>query len=118
MEAALLRRETALAETPDLPLRFSISIAAGEVMFGNVGVPARLSFSVIGAVVNEVARMDDASKILGRAVLVTKEIAAVEPECWASLGPQVLAGVPQPVELFIRRCERDAFSADYVRAAS
>ncbi len=118
MEAALLRREDALAAAPDLPLRFSISIAAGEVMFGNVGVPARLSFSVIGAVVNEVARMDDASKILGRAVLVTKEIAAVEPDCWASLGPQVLAGVPQPVELFIRRCERDAFSADYVRAAS
>lgn len=109
MEKALVLRGERLEAEPGLPLRFSVSIAMGEVMFGNIGVPSRLSFSAIGPVVNEVARMDDASKALGRAVLVTREIAQVAPEHWVSLGPQPLAGVPQPVELFARRCELDAF---------
>ena len=78
-------------------------------MFGYIGVPERLSFSVIGSVVNEVARMDDCSKTVGRSVLVTKDVAAVEPERWTSLGDHQLEGVPQPVELFARLCDKDRF---------
>lgn len=117
MEKAVHLREEAVAANPALDMRFSISMAAGEVMFGNIGVPARLSFSVIGPVVNEVARMDDASKALGRSVLATKEIAAIEPGRWLSLGMQDLVGVPQPVELFVRTCALDAFEPA-ARAAS
>ena len=109
MEAALTRREEIIAETPEKPIRFCVCLAVGEVMFGNIGVPERLSFSVIGSVVNEVARMDDASKTLGRSVLVTSEVAKIEPDCWVSLGAHPLAGVPEPVELFARACQRDVF---------
>ncbi|MEO1611978.1 MAG: adenylate/guanylate cyclase domain-containing protein [Pseudomonadota bacterium] len=109
MEAALQRREDLIADKPDEPIRFCISMAVGEVMFGNIGVPERLSFSVIGSVVNEVARMDDASKILGRSVLATKEVSAVDPDHWVSVGEHDLDGVPQAVELFARCCDLDAF---------
>lgn len=117
MERAIaLRREIAPPD-PAAGMRFSISLAVGEVMFGNIGVPSRLSFSVIGPVVNEVARMDDASKTLGRAVLATPAIAAVDPGCWVSLGPQRLDGVAAPRELFVRRCELDAFGPDLAESA-
>lgn len=118
MEQALALREEAVAGDPALSIRFSVSIAAGDVMFGNIGVPARLSFSVIGPVVNEVARMDDASKALGRSVLVTDDIAKAAPERWVSLGLQKLAGVPKPVELFVRRREVDMFEPEAIAEAS
>ncbi len=117
MEKALVLRGEKMEANPDLPLRFSVSMAAGEVMFGNIGVPSRLSFSVIGPVVNEVARMDDASKAIGRSVLVTKEIAHIEPERWTSVGLQSLTGVPEPIEIFVRRCEIDAFEPEPARLA-
>jgi adenylate cyclase len=118
MEAALQRREEIMVEFPDPEMRFCISMASGEVMFGNIGIPGRLSFSVIGSVVNEVARMDDQSKILGRSVLVTREIAAIEPERWESVGRQGLAGLAEPVELFVRCCEIDAFAPAPVKAVA
>ena len=92
-------------------MRFCISMAVGEVMFGNVGVSERLSFSVIGEVVNQVARMDDISKVLGRSVLVTPEIAGFDRKNWVSLGDHSLVGIAEPVELCARLCDLDAFEA-------
>lgn len=91
-------------------LNFSISMTIGEVMFGNIGVPTRLTFSAIGPAVNKVARLDELSKKLGRAVLATKELAQVDPDRWVSIGPQRLRDFDQPIELFARACERDAFA--------
>ena len=108
MEKALMLREQ--SEDKD-NMRFCISIAVGDVMFGNVGVSERLSFSVIGTVVNQVARMDDISKVLGRAVLVTPEIANIDRKNWINLGDQDLVGIAEPVELYARVCEIDAFEA-------
>ncbi len=108
MEKALMLREQ--SEDKD-NMRFCISIAVGDVMFGNVGVSERLSFSVIGTVVNQVARMDDISKVLGRAVLVTPEIANIDRKNWVNLGDQDLVGISEPVELYARVCEIDAFEA-------
>lgn len=115
MEKALMLRE----ESADKDrMRFCISIACGDVMFGNVGVSERLSFSVIGTIVNQVSRMDDISKELGRSVLVTPEIANVDQKNWVSLGEQALAGIAKPVELFARLCDLDAFEATPVMRKS
>ncbi len=108
MEKALMLREGSSSKDK---MRFCISMACGEVMFGNVGVSERLSFSVIGQVVNQVARMDDISKVLGRSVLVTPEIANVDRKNWVSLGEQNLDGIAEPVELNARLCDLDAFEA-------
>lgn len=108
MEKALILREENEAKDK---MRFCISMAVGDVMFGNVGVSERLSFSVIGKVVNQVARMDDISKVLGRSVLVTPEIANIDRKRWVSLGEQTLVGIADPVEMCARLCEIDAFEA-------
>ncbi len=91
-------------------IRFSISMAVGEVMFGNIGVPERLTFSAIGPVVNAVARIDDLTKDVGRSVLATEDVAKIEPERWKTVGRHALSGFDEPIELFARVCTRDAFT--------
>jgi adenylate cyclase len=86
-------------------------MAVGEVMFGNIGVPERLTFSAIGPVVNAVARIDDLTKTVGRSVLATEDVAKIEPERWTSVGRHPLNGFDHPIELFARVCRRDAFDA-------
>lgn len=122
METALARRARWIEETPPLPgekeaeaeqgrLAFSISITSGEVMFGNIGVPTRLTFSAIGTAVNKLSRLDDLSKEVGRSVLVTKNVAEVEPDRWKPAGAWRLKDFERPVELYVRACEMDAFEA-------
>lgn len=88
-----------LAEVPD-EIRCGIALSAGSVMFGNIGIEDRLTFSVIGRTVNAAARIEALTKSLGCPVLVTKEIAAVEPELFMDAGLYALAGFTEPVELF------------------
>ncbi|AXS42035.1 adenylate/guanylate cyclase domain-containing protein [Breoghania sp. L-A4] len=89
------RRETGLA-----PFRFGVSASVGEVMLGNIGVPTRLTFSVIGPAVNAAARIEKLTKTVGAQALATAAIAAVFPDCWQSIGPHRLDGMATPVELY------------------
>ena len=90
-------------------IRFSVAMTVGEMMFGNIGVPERLTFSCIGRVVNMVARLDELSRDIGRAVLVTREMAEAEPEHWVPIGTHALRDFDEPVELMARACDRDVF---------
>lgn len=89
-----------------MPLRFGIGLNTGTVMFGNIGVPERLTFSVIGPTVNEVSRIESLTKATGMDALVTYDIAALDPEKWISIGVQRLAGVSEGMELFAPARER------------
>lgn len=82
------------------PIRFGIGVNTGTVMFGNIGVPQRLTFSVIGPTVNEVSRIETLTKATGMEALVTKDIVALDPENWISIGKQRLPGVSEEIELF------------------
>ena len=82
------------------PIRFGIGLNTGTVMFGNIGVSQRLTFSVIGPTVNEVARIESMTKATGVDALVTRDIVALQPERWVSIGHQRLSGVAQEMELF------------------
>jgi adenylate cyclase len=119
-DAALARRDAWLEATPQMPgeaeamppqgrLAFSISMTLGEVMYGNIGVPTRLTFSVIGSAVNKVARLDALSKQVGRSVLCTRSVADIEPQRWESAGAWTLLDYETPVELFVQAGGGDAF---------
>ncbi|HEY6630687.1 MAG TPA: adenylate/guanylate cyclase domain-containing protein [Rhizobiaceae bacterium] len=82
------------------PIRFGIGLNTGTVMFGNIGIPRRLTFSVIGPTVNEVSRIESLTKATGMDALVTKDIVALQPENWVSIGRQRLSGVAEEMELF------------------
>lgn len=86
------------AGLPDL--EFGIALNVGEVMFGNIGVPERLTFSVIGPTVNEVARIEKLTKTVKRPVLATREIAITDPDLWESVGIHDIAGTDHGIELF------------------
>lgn len=80
--------------------KFGIGLNIGELKFGNIGIPERLSFSVIGHTVNEVSRIESMTKLLQQPVLAGGNLASLAPERWKSLGEHKLEGVLDPLELF------------------
>ena len=53
--AALSERNSA---TGRAPLNYGIGVHVGDVMYGNIGAPDRLDFTVIGPAVNLVSRIE------------------------------------------------------------
>ncbi len=80
-------------------LEFGLGLHLGEVVFGNIGVPERLQFTVVGPAANEVARLEALTKDLGRPVLASAEFAGHLPLAWNSLGRHALRGVDGPREV-------------------
>lgn len=78
---------------------FGLGLHLGKVLYGNIGTPDRLEFSVIGPTVNEVARLEELTKTLQRRVLVSGEFSQHLAVPWEAHGSHRLRGVghPQPV---------------------
>jgi adenylate cyclase len=81
-------------------LTLGIGLHAGDVKYGNIGVPERLQFDVIGPAVNEVVRLEGLAKTLGRQVLATGAFAHCLPLGWEALGRYELRGLGEPREVF------------------
>jgi adenylate cyclase len=83
-----------------VPLRFGIGLHAGELLYGNVGTPTRITFTVVGTAANEAARIEAMCKALGESLVVSARVTRLVPASWRSLGAHALRGVGQPMELF------------------
>lgn len=82
-------------------IRAGVALHVGDVTYGNVGAQRRLDFTVIGAAVNEVCRVEPLCKQLGRALLVTDAFAArVACPDLVPLGEHALRGVAEPRAIF------------------
>jgi len=81
-------------------LRFGIGLHLGLVLYGNIGTPTRIEFTVIGAAANEAARIEGLCKTLKVAVAVSENVARHLPAGLRSLGRHALRGVGVPVEIF------------------
>ena len=81
-------------------LAFGLGLHVGDVLYGNIGGPECLEFSVIGPAANEVARIEGQTKELGRKVLVSGEFAKNLKIDWVSLGRPQMKGVANPIEVF------------------
>jgi adenylate cyclase len=94
---ALNQRRDAKGEPP---LEFGLALHVGDVMYGNLGIPQRMQFTVIGAAANEAARLAGMCKDLKRWVLVSSAFPQCFPDQMVSLGHHVLRGVETPQEIF------------------
>ncbi len=74
-------------------LDFGLGLHAGTLKYGNIGVPTRLEFSVIGPVANEVARLESLTKEFDRSVIVSESFSKLLPLEWECLGSPKLKGV-------------------------
>ena len=79
---------------------YGIGLHIGNVMFGNVGLPARLAFSVFGAAVNEATRIEALTKIHKTPILASEEFRSRCEGEWRDLGSATLRGLSRPVKLF------------------
>ena len=99
-ELRLSRMNEDLAQAGVEPIEFGLGLHVGDVMYGNIGVPERLEFSVIGPAANEVARIEGLTKELKRRVLLSAAFAKAAGARCKSLGAHSLRGVGAPVEVF------------------
>jgi adenylate cyclase len=81
------------------PLAFGIGLHMGDVLYGNIGTPTRIEFTVIGAAANEAARIESLTKTLDVPLILSAPVARHVPGC-RPLGLHRLRGVGEPVELF------------------
>jgi adenylate cyclase len=79
---------------------FGIALHMGEVVFGNIGAPDRLDFTVIGPAVNRVVRIEEMCRKLDCGLLVSAEVARHCREKLESIGRHDLRGVGEKIELF------------------
>jgi adenylate cyclase len=108
--AALTAAEDALADLDDLNqrrqaagkaiLEADIALHSGAVMYGNIGAPDRLDFTVIGTAVNLVTRLERMSKELGHQLLASARFASPCGSKLVSIGHYRLRGFSQPQEIF------------------
>lgn len=99
MESLNERRQ----EVGDPPVGYGLALHVGDVMYGNIGVPQRLEFTVIGKAANEAARLESMSKELGESILISAAFPRCFPGETRSLGIHSLRGVSEPQEIFALR---------------
>ena len=99
------------------PLGFGIGLHVGEVMYGNIGVPERLQFTVTGAAVNEVARLEELTKTLARPVLVSRDFADLLARDWNRSAITNSAASASARKYWLRRSLTIAKSAQRARTA-
>jgi adenylate cyclase len=105
--AAMRRRIAALnarREASGLPVTDThLALHTGELLYGNLGGARRLDFTVLGAAVNEAARIEALCASLDQTVVVSWAFAEAAGEArrrLVSLGRYAMKGIARPQELF------------------
>lgn len=80
-----------------------LALHLGDLLYGNVGSPRRLDFTVLGPAVNEAARIEALCGSLEKPVIVSSAFAAKAGAArtrLVSLGRYALKGIARPQEMF------------------
>ncbi len=74
-------------------IEFGVGLNVGEVIYGNVGAPDRLDFTVMGPAVNRTARLESLTKDLGHNILFSREFADLIDEPLRPMGEHPMKGI-------------------------
>lgn len=100
-EVAIREINEARASRDEPPIAYGLALHAGEVLYGNIGGPSRLDFTVIGPAVNLAARLQDLCAPLQRRVLVSEAFASLIGEArLTALGEHRLKGIARPQAVY------------------
>ena len=87
-----------------------VALHVGELLYGNLGSPRRLDFTVLGPAVNEAARIEALCASLEQTVIVSSafvEAAGDARRRLVSLGRYAMKGIARPQEMFTLDSERE-----------
>ena len=79
---------------------FGIGLHVGNVMFGNVGLRDRLTFSAFGAAVNEVQRLESLTKKHPTAIVASEGFTEYCGGEWTKLGREKLQGIEEEMTVY------------------
>ena len=82
------------------PLRCGVSLHKGDVMYGNIGAPGRLDFTVIGPAVNLVTRIEDKTRDLDPPIVFCHKVAERCGRPHRSIGRHAFKGIDGEWEVF------------------
>ncbi len=97
--AELHLAEVAQSQRSRIPMQSGVGLHTGEVIYGNVGAPGRLDFTVIGEAVNAAARIASLCRTLDESTLVSRRFAETTERSFRVCGNHSLRGMAEPLEL-------------------
>lgn len=81
-------------------IRFGVGLHVGRVIYGNVGAPNRLDFTVMGPAVNRTARLEALTKDTGAPLLLSERFAGLIDRETRDLGCFSVKGIDEPIAAF------------------
>ena len=91
----------ALKKIQNIELSAGFGLHMGEVVYGNIGTPERLEFTVIGAAANEAARIEGKCNELGHNILVSEKFASrITGQKLQDLGLHEFKNISKEIRLF------------------
>ncbi|MEM9333125.1 MAG: adenylate/guanylate cyclase domain-containing protein [Pseudomonadota bacterium] len=88
-------------------IEFGTGVHLGEVIYGNVGSPDRLDFTVIGDAVNVASRIENMTKETGKPFLCSSAVAGLATEKTREIGEYSIRGLMGKVKLFTWTAEAE-----------
>ena len=81
-------------------IEFGVGLNIGEVIYGNVGAPDRLDFTVMGPAVNRTARLESLTKEFDCNILFSKTFAELIEVPSEYLGDRNMKGIAEPQAVY------------------
>jgi adenylate cyclase len=81
-------------------IEFGMAFHIGTVLYGNIGAPDRLDFTVIGPAVNLAARLEGLCPRFGVDMVVSEAFATLVPDSFTDMGAHRVRGVTADVRVF------------------
>ena len=88
------------ASTSEAPLHFGVGMHFGEMLYGNIGSPTRLDFTVLGPVVNLTSRLESLTGQLGEVCIVSETFAKLTGSPHRLVGEFKLKGIKGMSQVF------------------